>query len=158
MLELQGPAIGSIAPEIVGDDVLGKPMKLSDYRGKVVLLNFGCHETCPPCRAMYPYERALVRRLGTKPFALLGFDVDVDQAKLEKAMKTEQITWRSWWASGDGSVAGRWAVGGLPTLYLIDPKGIIRARYDGFPGESALDRAIMALLAERQERAGNQTP
>ena len=37
-------------------------MKLSDYRGRVVLLNFGCHETCAPCRAMYPYEKSLVKR------------------------------------------------------------------------------------------------
>jgi thiol-disulfide isomerase/thioredoxin len=148
LLELRGPAIGRIAPEIAGDDALGKPMKLSDYRGKVVLLNFGCHETCSPCRAMYPYEKSLVKRLGGKPFALLGFDVDAERTKLEHAMRAEQITWRSWWASGDGSVARRWAVGGLPTLYLIDPNGVIRARYDGFPGADSLDRAIMTLLAE----------
>ncbi len=46
LLKLRGSSIGRIAPEIVGDDVTGKPMKLSDYRGRVVLLNFGCHETC----------------------------------------------------------------------------------------------------------------
>ena len=46
LLALRGPAIGRTAPEIVGDDVEAKAMKLSDYRGKVVLLNFGCHETC----------------------------------------------------------------------------------------------------------------
>jgi thiol-disulfide isomerase/thioredoxin len=128
-------------------------MKLSDYRGKVVLLNFGCHETCTPCRAMYPYEKSLVKRLGGRPFALLGFDVDAERTKLEQAMHAEQITWRSWWANGDGAVSRRWAVRGLPTLYLLDSEGVIRARYDGFPGEETLDCAIMILLKERSERS-----
>jgi thiol-disulfide isomerase/thioredoxin len=155
LLELRRAAIGRVAPEIVGDDVEGKPMKLSDYRGKVVLLNFGCHETCSPCRAMYPYEKSLVRRLREKPFVLLGFDVDADRAKLEQTMKSEQMTWRSWWANGDGAIARRWVVGGLPTLYLIDPKGVIRARYDGFPGEATLDRAVMTLLNEHSATGGS---
>ncbi len=151
LLELRGSSIGRVAPEIVGDDVEGKAMKLSDHRGKVVLLIFGCHETCAPCRAMYPYEKSLVKRLEGKPFALLGFDVDAERTKLAQAMRAEQITWRSWWAKRAGSVGGRWGVASLPTLYLIDPKGVIRARYDGFPGADTLDRAIMALLAEQEE-------
>jgi thiol-disulfide isomerase/thioredoxin len=155
LLELRRAAIGRVAPEIVGDDVEGKPMTLSDSRGKVVLLNFGCHETCAPCRAMYPYEKSLVKRLREKPFALLGFDVDADRTKLEQAMRAEQINWRSWWANGDGAIARRWVVGGLPTLYLIDPKGVIRARYDGFPGEATLDRAIMTLLNEHSATGGS---
>ncbi len=155
LLKLRGSSIGRIAPEIVGDDVMGKPMKLSDYRGRVVLLNFGCHETCALCRAMYPYEKSLVKRLDGKPFALVGFDVDAERSRLEQVVKDEQITWRSWWAKGDGLVAGRWGVTGLPTLYLLDAKGAIRARYDGFPGVDTLDRAIMALLGEHQKSAGN---
>ncbi len=71
-------------------------MKLSDYRGKVVLLNFGCHETCAPCRAMYPYERSLLKHLAGEPFALLGFDVNADARTLLSAMRAEGNTWRCW--------------------------------------------------------------
>jgi len=149
LLGLRGPAIGHFAPEIVGDDVEGKPMKLSDYRGKVVLLNFGCHETCSPCRAMYPYEKSLVKRRAGEPFALLGFDVAADRKKLKQAMRAEGITWRSWCENGNGPIGRRWVFEALPTLYLLDPKGVIRAKYVGFPGEEVLDQAIETLLNEQ---------
>jgi thiol-disulfide isomerase/thioredoxin len=148
LLGLRNPAIGHTAPQIAGDDVEGKSMKLSDYRGKVVLLNFGCHETCSPCRAMYPYEKSLVKRLAGEPFALLGFDVNADRKKLERATRAEGITWRSWWEQGNGPIARRWVSEALPTLYLLDRKGVIRAKYVGFPGEEVLDYAIDTLLKE----------
>ncbi len=146
LLGLRGPAIGRIAPEIAGDDIDGKPMKLSDSRGKVVLLTFGCHDTCSPCRAMYPYEKSLVMRHKGEPFALLGFDIGSDRKKLEQAMKAEGMTWRSWRENGNGPIARRWVTEALPTLYLLDPKGVIRAKYAGFPGEEVLDSAIETLL------------
>ncbi len=145
---LRGPAIGHTTPEIAGDDVDGKGMKLSDSRGKVVLLNFGCHETCSPCRAMYPYEKSLVKRRAGERFVLLGFDVSADRKKLGQAMRAEGITWRSWCENGNGPIARQWVSEALPTLYLLDPKGVIRAKYVGFPGEEVIDCAIETLLKE----------
>ena len=131
-------------------------MKLSDFRGKVVLLNFGCHETCAPCRAMYPYERSLSNRLASEPFALLGFDVNADAKTLSAAMRAEGNTWRSWCEQGRGSIAGRWVSGGIPLLYLIDHEGVIRAKYVGFPGKDVLDHAIEILLKRRREKDGEK--
>jgi thiol-disulfide isomerase/thioredoxin len=153
---LRGPAIGRAAPEIAGDDVDGKPMKLSDYRGKVVLLNFGCHETCAPCRAMYPYERSLSKHLAGEPFALLGFDVNADARTLLAAMRAEGNTWRCWCENGSGPIASRWVSEGIPLLYLIDREGVIRARYVGFPGKDILDHAIEMLLKGRTEKDGEK--
>ncbi len=150
--ELRGPSIGRVAPEIADVDVVGNPMKLSDYRGKVVLLNFGCHETCAPCRAMYPYEKSLSKRLAGEPFALLGFDVSANPKSLAQAMIAEGMTWRSWCEDGNGPVAGQWVSEGIPLLYLIDPEGVIRARYAGFPGADVLDHAIDKLLKASQEK------
>jgi len=61
--EFRDLAIGQKAPEITGEDLDGRPMKLSDYRGKVIVLNFSSHEYCGICRAYYPFERSLVERL-----------------------------------------------------------------------------------------------
>ena len=60
--------------EIEGKDVDGKPMKLSEFRGKVVLLDFGSHEHCGGCKVVYPRLRATLDRLRGRPFAILGIN------------------------------------------------------------------------------------
>ena len=93
---------GKAAPEIEGEDVDGKSFRLSDYRGKVVMLVF-TGEWCGPCRAMYPQERELVSRLKDKPFALLAIDTDTERQTLRKAISAGEVTWRCWW---DGAMDG----------------------------------------------------
>ena len=68
-------AIGKLAPEIVGNDVDGKPLKLSDYRGKVIVLVFWA-SWCGPCMEQVPHEVALAKRLAGKPFTILGVNMD----------------------------------------------------------------------------------
>jgi AhpC/TSA family len=95
---------------------------------------------------MYPHERSLVKRLETKPFALLGINSDPDKDKLKKAMEEEKITWRSWWdKTTRGPIATEWNVHSWPTIYVLDAKGVIR--YKGVRGE-AMDKAADALLME----------
>jgi thiol-disulfide isomerase/thioredoxin len=139
-------AIDKVAPEIKGEDIDGKKFKLSDYRGKVVVLNFWGH-WCGPCRAMYPHQRALVKRLEGKPFALIGINSDKDREALKNAMEREQITWPSFWDGGgpQGPIATAWGVRGWPTIYVLDAKGVIR--YSGVRGE-AMDKAVDTLLEE----------
>jgi cytochrome oxidase Cu insertion factor (SCO1/SenC/PrrC family) len=102
---------------------------------------------------MYPHERSLVQRLQNKPFALLGVNSDEDREQLKEVLKTEQITWRSFWAGGTGGpIPTRWQLTGWPTIILIDKKGVIRNRYDGNPGDATLDREIDKLIQEPESR------
>jgi hypothetical protein len=96
---------------------------------------------------MYPHERSLVKRLANRPFALLGINSDRDRDALKKVLEAEQITWRSFWNGGStsGPISTAWRVRGWPTIYVLDGKGVIRAR--DVRGE-AMDRAVDALLAE----------
>ena len=144
--EIRGLAIGKTAPEITGEDLNGRPMKLSDYRGKVVVLDFW-GDWCGPCRAMYPHERSLVKRLDGKPFALLGINSDSDPQKLTARMKEENVTWPFWRDGGStqGPIAAAWNIHGWPTIYVLDHKGVIR--YKGVRGE-AMDKAVNTLLHE----------
>ncbi len=121
-------------------------MKLSDYRGKVVVLVF-CGDWCGPCRAMYPHERSLVKRLEGKPFALVGINSDRDPQKLNERIKKENITWPSWRDGGStqGPIATAWNVNGWPTIYVLDHKGVIR--YTGVR-DKAMDKAVNTLLRE----------
>ena len=141
---LRNLAVGQRAPEIEGQDVDGNPFKLSDYRGRVVLLTFSGN-WCGPCRAMYPEERALVEQLKGRPFALLSVNTDRDRETLRRSISQGEITWRCWWESGvEGPICSRWLIEGFPQVYLLDHKGVIRSHE--FPDKAASNRAIEELL------------
>jgi hypothetical protein len=95
---------------------------------------------------MYPHERSLVQRLADKPFVLLGVNSDSDRKEIQQTIKTESLTWRSWWDDGrvEGPVQTLWQVTERPAIYLIDANGVIR--YKNID-EADLDAAIDTLLA-----------
>jgi hypothetical protein len=100
---------------------------------------------------MYPHERSLVAKLQGKPFVLLGVNSDTDREKLQEVLKKEMITWRSFWDGGKvgGPIATRWNVETWPTVYLLDQRGIIRAkRLQG----TALEKKVEQLLQEISRR------
>lgn len=109
-LNLFRMAEGTLAPEIEGKDVDGKPMKLSDYRGRAVVLIFW-GTWCPGCMEMVPHERSLAERLEGKPFVLLGINGDENREQAKRAIQKERMTWRSW-SDGKppGPIPNRWGV------------------------------------------------
>src|SRR5436309_15508225 len=101
---------------------------------------------------MYPHERSLVKRLEGKPFAIAGVNSDKDRDKLKETLQEKAITWRSFWNGGstDGPIATKWNVGGWPTLYILDAKGVIRWKGVGSDNEKAIDETIERLLKEME--------
>ncbi len=99
---------------------------------------------------MYGHERSLVKKMEGKPFALIGVNSDKDRDELKEVLKKENITWRSFWNSGstNGPIARAWGVKSWPTLVVIDAKGVIRFKWEGSPGDAALDKAIEQVMAE----------
>lgn len=138
-------AVGKPAPEIEGVDVDGKPFKLSDYKGKVVMLVFW-GSWCAPCLAQVPHERELVERLKGQPFALLGVDCEETKDAARAVMARERMTWPNWFdgAQGTGPIAERYHIRGFPRVFVLDARGIIRMRAASSVG---LDEAVDRLLA-----------
>jgi hypothetical protein len=104
---------------------------------------------------MFPHERSLVKRLESKPFALIGINSDKDPNECRQKNIAEQITWRSFW-NGDkgtgGPISKTWEVSGWPTLYLIDHKGVIRRKFVGSPSNEDLDRLIDELVEKAEKQ------
>jgi peroxiredoxin len=140
----RGPAEGMKAPPLSGGDADGKPIDLSDHRGKVVLVSFW-HSRCLPCRSLFERERALTARFADRPFVLLGVNADAAVEDLVKCQKASKLTWASCW-DGDARIALAWKVDRYPTLFLIDREGVIRYRQAGVPAEGALEAKIEELL------------
>lgn len=137
-----------MAPDISGEDVDGRPFKLSDYRGKVVVLVFWGH-WCGPCRSMYPGERALVEKFAGRPFALLGVNSDENRSQVKELMKKGDVTWRAWYDGQEGPIAKAWNVSGWPTVYVLDSKGVIRRQESGV--SAALEATVEAMLKVTKE-------
>ena len=118
--------VGKVAPEIVGHDLDGRPMKLSDYRGRVVVLAFSGH-WCGICRSDCPYDRQLLERHGASGFALVGVNSDPDPAMARTAYQHNGLTFPSFWdGPRGGPIATAWDVIGWPTVYVLDAQGVIR--------------------------------
>ncbi|WP_182865627.1 trypsin-like peptidase domain-containing protein [Rhodopirellula sp. JC639] len=140
--------VGKQAPEIRGVDAAGVNFQLSDYRGKVVLLDFFA-DWCPYCKQMYPNEREMVQRLADRPFALLGVHCE-SQKVLQKLIDNKTVTWRSWADGDQGPIANNWSVTSFPTLVLVDARGIVRWQSGGAPEEAVLNEHIEDLILEAE--------
>ena len=134
---------GCQAPDLTAADLNGQPLNLADWRGKVVMISFWA-TWCGPCMGMIPAEKALVERMKGRPFVLLGVNGDDDRAKAQETVAKEGIPWRSFWDEGPhGPISTGWGISGWPTVYLIDPAGVIRNQ--NLHG-AELDRAVEALV------------
>jgi thiol-disulfide isomerase/thioredoxin len=149
LFELHYLRVGKAAPEMEGEAVAGGKIRLSDHRGKVVLVNFWA-SWCGPCMAMVPHEREMAAKFKDKPFVIVGVNGDDDRGKAKEVMAKEKMTWPSFWNGDkgpDGPLSRAWNVRGWPTIYVLDAKGVIRAK--NLRGEE-LEKAVEELLKEME--------
>jgi peroxiredoxin len=131
LFEMRNLAVGKPVPEIEGNDLDGKSMRLSSYRGKVVVLEFWGY-WCSICQEVFPYHQSLVKLFAGKPFALVGVNSDVTQEVARDVVTKLGIRWPSWYDGGavrGGSIGRRWNVRALPTTYVLDASGVIRFKF-----------------------------
>jgi peroxiredoxin len=156
---MQFAPLGSPAPEIIGVDLSGEAMKLSDYRGKVVLMSYWA-TWCFPCMKFIQHERELATHLADEPFVIVGVNGDRNEQQLAQAVTDYQISWRSFrdLRPGQQSISDEWTAF-YPTLYLIDHEGIVRKRWTGTPPPEVLGRLVEELVeAARADASRNGRP
>jgi thiol-disulfide isomerase/thioredoxin len=138
------------APDFSLRDANGAPLRLSDFKGKVLLLNFWA-TWCGPCKIEIPWFIEFENIYKNRGFAVLGVSMDDDGWRAvkpylwEKAVNYPVVL-------GDGPVARMYGgVESLPTTFLIDRDGRIAAEHVGLAGKSTYEGQILKLL-----NSGNQ--
>ena len=149
LFTLQNLAIGKPCPEIELKDLDGKEVKLSDYKGKVVLLDFWA-TWCGYCVELIPSQRELVKKYGDKSFALIGISADDTPEEVVEFQKETPMPWVHWFNGPEGGVIDGWMIPSFPTLFVIDAKGVIRGR--DIVDEKELDTLIGKLVEEAEAK------
>jgi peroxiredoxin len=135
-----------LAPDFTLKDADGKTVRLSDYRGKVVLLNFWA-TWCGPCKIEIPWFVEFERAHKSQGFAVIGVSMDDDGWTTVKPFVSDlRINYRI--LLGDDKVAQLYGgVGALPTSFLIDRSGRIAATYVGLESKSRYENDLEQVVA-----------
>ncbi len=140
----KGPRSDAAAPDFILQDMSGKQVKLSDHKGKVVLLEFWA-TWCPPCRTSIPGLEKLHKTYQDKGFVLLA--VSMDQGgwdDVRSFMKSYGMTYTV--LKGDDEVAAQYQVRTIPMALILNREGKVIKRYLGMGNEEDLEKEIKSVL------------
>jgi peroxiredoxin len=120
---------GGITPPLRLVDTTGRTHRLSEYRGKVVLINFWA-TWCAPCREEMPSIERLRRAMKAKRFAVLAVNLAEPQARVRQFLQRVPLGFPLL-LDPDMAVAKAWNVRQLPASFVVGPDGRIRYSYVG---------------------------
>jgi cytochrome c biogenesis protein CcmG, thiol:disulfide interchange protein DsbE len=146
--------VGMAAPDFSLPDIEGKTVRLSDYRGKVVFVNFWA-TWCKPCKEEMPSMEILWDNFKSEDFVMLAISMDRVTTKkdippfIESMKLTFPILTDSW-----GQTDKRYKLMGVPETYIIDQNGVLREKVIG-PRDWTLKDSVATVvqLLQKQPKA-----
>jgi peroxiredoxin len=129
MMEVKPISVGHKAPDFTTMGLDGKPVKLSDYKGKYVLVDFWA-SWCAPCRQENPNVVKQYAAYKDKGLNILGISLDVDKAKWQQAIDQDKLSWShaSDLKNFEGPTERLYHINAIPSNFMIDPQGNIIAK------------------------------
>ena len=137
-------AIGSKAPDFELTDLMGKKVRLSDFQGKVVILDFWA-TWCGPCRMEIPNFVKLQTKYGDK-LAIVGLTVSSPEADVRSFAQKQGINY-SVLLDADNLTDRYGGIVGIPTTFVVDRQGRITQKFIGVMEPQTFEEAIQPLLA-----------
>ena len=145
--EMASP-VGAEAGNFTLKSAEGSNVRLSEYRGQVVLLNFWA-SWCGPCRQEFPHLDNLQRKYAELGFTVFGVNVEQDRESADKVLRDIPVSFPVLFDDSN-QVSELYNVDAMPMTVLVDRNGIVRFLHRGYrPGfEMAYDKQVRALVKE----------
>jgi peroxiredoxin len=139
-------APGHVAPDFALKDLQGKTVKLSDLRGKAVVLNFWA-TWCPPCKAEIPWFIEMQKRYGAQGLQVVGVNMDDGDPKdVMKFAAEHSINYPI--LLGQEKVADEYGgIDYLPTTFYINRNGVVVDRVFGEPAREEIEQDVERAIA-----------
>jgi len=140
--------ISGNAPDFTLKSRSGKNLRLSDYRGQVLLVNFWA-SWCGPCRQEMPLLENLYKRYKKLGFTILGVNVDTDSTKANHYLRDMSVTFPIVYDNSN-KVSKAYSVNAMPTTVIVDRNGKMRFLHQGYkPGyEGDYKKEVVQLIKE----------
>ena len=126
-------------------DLHGKPFALSDYKGKVVLLDFWA-TWCPPCRKEIPGFIELYNKYRSRGFAVIGVSMDESTSDVKRFAKQFNMNYPILMGAGRDDLESAFGPLPLPTAFVIGRDGRICAKHEGLTPKEQFEREIVSLF------------
>jgi peroxiredoxin len=126
-------------------DIQGKPFALSDYKGKVILLDFWA-TWCPPCRKEIPGYIELYNAYKSRGLVVIGVSMDESPSDVKKFARQIKMNYPIVMGAGRDDLELDFGELPLPTSFVVSRDGRICAKHDGITPKEEIEREITALF------------